>query len=172
MDLSYATIPMFGGEKRRLYREDQLTYIISDEMNPTNHSIFSLETDLGSSILQLTNAPEPPLEIRNKPITFCETPPPTTSVWNNFFCGSSSKEGDGVGVVFVSPYQETIALSYKLEFEATNNVAEYEALVLGLRDAKDMGTEEISIFGDAELIVHQIRIIYQAKHPRLKSHRN
>jgi ribonuclease HI len=38
---------------------------------------------------------------------------------------------------------------YKLEFEATNNVAEYESLVLGLRAAKDTGIEEIFVFGDA-----------------------
>jgi ribonuclease HI len=36
-----------------------------------------------------------------------------------------------------------------LEFETTNNVAEYEALVLGLREAKDMKIEELSVFGDA-----------------------
>ena len=64
MDLTYATIHVFGGEHRILYRESQLAYIISDETNPTNHPIFSLDTDLGSNILQLTNAPEPPLEIR------------------------------------------------------------------------------------------------------------
>jgi hypothetical protein len=72
-----------------------------------------------------------------------------SSLWKMFFDGASSKEGVGAGVVFVSPCQETIPLSYKLEFEATNNVAEYEALILGLRDAKDMGIEEITIFGDA-----------------------
>jgi hypothetical protein len=59
-----------------------------------------------------------------------------------------------------------------LEFETTNNVAEYEALVLGLRAAKDMGIEKISVFGDVELIIQQIRNIYQAKHPRLRSYRN
>jgi ribonuclease HI len=172
MDLTYATILVFGGEHRRLYREAQLAYIISDEANPMNHPIFSLDTDLGSSLLQLTDAPEPPLEIKKWPITFCENSPPITSVWKMFFDGASSKEGVGAGVVLVSPTQETIALSYKLEFEATNNVAEYEALVLGLRAAKDMGIEEISVFGDAELIVHQVRNIYQAKHPRLRSYRN
>jgi ribonuclease HI len=78
----------------------------------------------------------------------------------------------GAGVVFVSPAQETISLSYKLEFETSNNVAEYEALVLGLRAAKDMVIEEISIFRDAELIVHHIKNIYQTKHPRLRSYRN
>jgi hypothetical protein len=67
MDLTYATIPVFGGEHRRLYREAQLAYIISDEANPTNHPIFALDTDLGSSLLQHTHAPEPPLELRKNP---------------------------------------------------------------------------------------------------------
>jgi ribonuclease HI len=63
-------------------------------------------------------------------------------------------------------------LYYKLEFETTNNVAEYEALVFRLGAAKDMGIEEISLFGDAELIIQQIRNIYQAKHPQLRSYIN
>jgi ribonuclease HI len=75
-------------------------------------------------------------------------------------------------VGFVSPSQETISLSYKLEFEITNNVAEYESLVLGLRATKYMGIKEISMFGYAELIVQQIRNAYQAKHPWLRSYIN
>jgi hypothetical protein len=51
-------------------------------------------------------------------------------------------------------------------------VTEYEALILGLRAAKDMGIKEISVFGDAELIVQQVRNIYQTKHPRLRSYIN
>jgi hypothetical protein len=145
-----------------------LAYIISDEANPTNHPIFSLDTDLGSILLQLTDVPEPPLEIRKQSLNLCEDSPLITSVWKMFFDGASSREGVGVGVFLVSPVQEIISLSYKLEFEDTNNVAKYEALVLGLRDAKDMGIEEISVFGDAELIVHQIRNTYQDKHPGSK----
>jgi hypothetical protein len=90
MDLSYATILVFGGEHRRLYREAQLAYIISDEANPTNHRVFSFDTDLGSSILQLTDTPEAPLEIRKQSITFSEEPPLTTYVWKMFFDGASS----------------------------------------------------------------------------------
>jgi ribonuclease HI len=89
-----------------------------------------------------------------------------------FFDGACSREGTGVGVVFVSPAQETISLSYKLEFEATNNVAEHEALVLGLSAAREMGIQEIAVFGDAELVVQQVRNAYQAKHPQLRSYRN
>jgi ribonuclease HI len=172
MDLTYATIPVFGGEHRRLYREAQLAYIISDEANPTNHPIFALDTDLGSSVLQLTHAPEPPLRLRKQPTISPKLPPSITPVWKMFFDGASSREGAGAGVVFVSPTQETISLSYKLEFEATNNVAEYEALVLGLRAAREMGIQEVAVFGDAELVVQQIRNAYQAKHPRLRSYRN
>jgi ribonuclease HI/uncharacterized small protein (DUF1192 family) len=172
MDLTYATIPVFGGEHRRLYREAQLAYIVSDEANPTNHPIFALDTDLGSSLLQITETPEAPLQIRKQPILNREMPPPTTSVWKMFFDGASSSVGAGAGVVFISPCQETISLSYKLEFEITNNVAEYEALVLGMRAAKEMGIKEMAVFGDAELIIQQVKNVYQAKHPRLKNYRN
>jgi len=61
MDLTYATIPVFGGEHRRLYREAQPAYIVSDEANPTNHLIYALDTDLGSRLLQVTDEPETPL---------------------------------------------------------------------------------------------------------------
>jgi ribonuclease HI len=172
MDLTYATIPVFGGEHRRLYREAQLAYIVSDEANPTNHPIYALDTDLGSSLLQVTDEPETPLQIRKQLSLNPGMPPPTTSVWKMFFDGASSSIGAGAGVVFKSPSQETISLSYKLEFEVTNNVAEYEALVLGLRAAKEMGIREVAVFGDAELIVQQVKSVYQTKHPCLKNYRN
>ena len=172
MDLTYATIPVFGGEHRRLYREAQLAYIVSNEANPTNHPIYALDTDLGSSLLQVTDEPETPLQIRKQLSLNQGIPSPTTFVWKMFFDGASSNIGAGAGVVFKSPSQETILLSYKLEFEVTNNVAEYEALVLGLRAAKEMGIREMVVFGDAELIVQQVKNVYQTKHPRLKNYRN
>jgi ribonuclease HI len=172
MDLTYVIILVFGGEHRRLYREAQLAYIVSDEANLTNHPIFALDTDLGSSLLQITDAPKAPFQIRKQSLFDHGTPPPNTSMWKMFFDGASSSEGAGAGVVFMSPSQETISLSYKLEFETTNNVAEYEALVLGLRAAKEMGIEEITVFGDAEVIIQQVKNAYRAKHPRLRSYRN
>jgi ribonuclease HI len=172
MDHTYDTILVFGGEHRRLYREAQLAYIVSDEENPTNHPIFALDTDLGSSLLQLTISPKAPFQIRRQPPFNHEMPPPTTSVWKILFKRDSSSEGIGTRVMLVSPCQETMSLSYKLEFEATNNVAEYEALVLGLKDAKEMGIEEITVFGYAEVIIQQVRNAYRAKHPWLRSYRN
>ena len=45
MDISYSTIIVFGCEHKRLYREAQLAYIISDEANPTKHPIYVVDTD-------------------------------------------------------------------------------------------------------------------------------
>jgi hypothetical protein len=148
MDLSYATIPVFGGEHRRLYREAQLAYIISDKGNPTNHPIYIVDTNFGSSILQLTDLPWSPLEIRKPSPTSCETIKQGAQTWKMYFDGESSKDSSGVGVFFISPTQEVINLSFKLEFETKNNIVEYEALVLGLRADKDMKIEELSVFGD------------------------
>jgi hypothetical protein len=50
MDLSYATIPIFG-TLRSLYRENRLAYMISNRENPENHPIYPIDTDMGSSML-------------------------------------------------------------------------------------------------------------------------
>jgi ribonuclease HI len=63
-------------------------------------------------------------------------------------------------------------LSYKLEFETTNNIAKYEALVLVLRVAKDMVIANLAFFCDSELIINQVKNIYQSKKHRLKKYRN
>jgi hypothetical protein len=55
MDLTYATIPVFGGEYKRLYREVRLCYIVSDHHNPRNHPIYVVEDETGSSIFHLND---------------------------------------------------------------------------------------------------------------------
>ena len=89
-----------------------------------------------------------------------------------YFDGSSSKEAAGVGVVLISPSGEVVRLMYKLEFITTNNTTEYEALLLGLRAAKYLGIQQISIYGDSKLVVQQVRNNYQVKQDLLKVYRN
>jgi len=87
-----------------------------------------------------------------------------------FFDGSSSKEGAGVGIVLTSLANEVFTFSYKLEFETTNNIAEYEALILGLKAVKDLNVKKLEVFGDSELVVLQVRNKYQARQLRLKQY--
>jgi hypothetical protein len=160
MDLSYATIPVFGGEQRRLYREVRLAYLVSDHNNPTNHPIYVVEDDLGSSIFHMS---EEMAEVSVRKTTTVVGDSKDNFVWKMYFDGACSKEGSGAGIVFISPTKEVIPMSYKLEFDTTNNISEYEALLLGLKAARDMGVDKLSVFGDSELIIHQIKNIYQTK---------
>jgi hypothetical protein len=99
-DLSYATIPVFGGEIRRLYREAQLLYIISDEKNPTNHPIYAVDTDFGACILQIEEYQKASLQLK-KPIVQAEEEQ-GSQVWEMFFDGACSRETAGAGVVLIS----------------------------------------------------------------------
>jgi hypothetical protein len=67
MDLSYAMIPVFGGELKRLYRENQLAYIINNGKNSVNHPIYAVDTDFGSCILQIDDGQSTPMQLL-KPI--------------------------------------------------------------------------------------------------------
>ena len=70
-----------------------------------------------------------------------------------YFDGASTQISAGVGVVLISSSKENIHLSYKLDFKTTNNIAEYEALLLGVKATKEMGIMCMNIFGDADLII-------------------
>ena len=65
-----------------------------------------------------------------------------------YFDGSMAKVGVGASVYIISPIRDFKALSYKLTFECTNNVAKYEALLLVLNDLKDMGAKRVQVMGD------------------------
>ena len=62
--------------------------------------------------------------------------------------------------------------AFRLEFDATNNVAEYEACLLGLEIAKDMGVKALNIKGDSDLIILQVKNKSACKSEHLRRYRN
>lgn len=54
-------------------------------------------------------------------------------VWTLYFDGSKCMYEEGVGIILVSPTKQVIPIVYKLDFQCTNNMIEYEALILGLK---------------------------------------
>ena len=60
-----------------------------------------------------------------------------------FSDGACTRESTGVGAVFISPSKETTHLSFKLDFKVTNNIVEYEALLLGLDATKEMKIQKL-----------------------------
>ena len=89
-----------------------------------------------------------------------------------YFDGACSKYGKGAGIVLISPTKKVYHFAFKLEFDATNNIANYEALLIGLEVAKDMGVKILNIKGDSDLIILQVKNWYACKSQHLKKHRN
>lgn len=84
------------------------------------------------------------------------------------FDGATSKEGAGAGVLIKPPMGEPKLFSFKLHFKCTNNVAEYETLVLGLKVLKNIQVQRMNIQGDSYLIIKQVQGEYQTKNLRLR----
>ena len=68
LDMTYATIPIFGGQFTWLYRETRLVYIVSDPQNPNNYPIYVVDQDLGNCILSLYDDFEECTEEENKKV--------------------------------------------------------------------------------------------------------
>ncbi|KAI5343261.1 hypothetical protein L3X38_011137 [Prunus dulcis] len=87
----------------------------------------------------------------------------TQPLWTLFVDGSSNAQGCGAGLVLVSPDKVTLEYALRFNFQASNNEAEYEALLAGLRLAKEMDARQIQIFSDSQLVVHQVNQDFTAK---------
>ena len=83
--------------------------------------------------------------------------------------GSRGNPGPaGIGVVLRAKDGTPIVTLGRFIGRATNNVAEYRALITGLEKAKELGAKKIVVKGDSELIVRQMRGEYRVKNPDLK----
>uniref|UniRef100_A0A2N9J111 RNA-directed DNA polymerase n=1 Tax=Fagus sylvatica TaxID=28930 RepID=A0A2N9J111_FAGSY len=90
--------------------------------------------------------------------------------WTVNIDGSSTKEMSGAGVILVSPEGDKFEYALQLRFHATNNEAEYEALLAGLRLSKGMGIKALTVKSDSQLIVGQVKGEYEAKEDRMKKY--
>jgi hypothetical protein len=90
--------------------------------------------------------------------TEMQTPPAPIEheTWTMYFDSSVMKEGDSVGLVFISPLGVRMEYMVRLHFPASNNAAEYEALTNGLRIVVELGIKRLKIRGDSELVVGQV----------------
>ncbi|XP_020202547.1 uncharacterized protein LOC109788270 [Cajanus cajan] len=81
--------------------------------------------------------------------------------------GASNLGGNGAGIVLEGPGGILLEQSLRFEFRASNNQAEYEALLAGMTLAKEMGATSLSARSDSQLITRQVVGTFQAKDPQL-----
>jgi ribonuclease HI len=73
-----------------------------------------------------------------------------------------------IGIVVSTPEGEVLEEAAQRIGQATNNVAEYRAVLFGLELARGRGASEIEIVGDSELVARQLTGAYRVKHPAMK----
>ena len=121
---------------------------MSSQSQPDIHHVYAIDMDLGSSIffndISLCNSKivvprkgkKDKKEINE--LEALERKQKDEGLWKMYFDGSVARVGTSASVYIISAIRDTKAYSYKLVFECTNNVAEYEALLPGLHALKDL----------------------------------
>ncbi|KAI5335629.1 hypothetical protein L3X38_025762 [Prunus dulcis] len=87
----------------------------------------------------------------------------STPVWGLHVDGLANQQGCGAGLVLTTPDGLKIEYALRFDFRTSNNEAEYEALLAGLRLAKSMNAKQIRIHSDSQLIVNQVTADFAAK---------
>ncbi|GKD32783.1 reverse transcriptase domain-containing protein [Tanacetum coccineum] len=99
------------------------------------------------------DSPDTPMEEKE------ELPEP----WILFTDGSSYTDGSGAGLILTNPEGIEFTYALRFRFDATNNEAEYEALIVGLRIAEQMGVKNLQATVDSRLVANQVNGTYVAK---------
>ena len=86
--------------------------------------------------------------------------------WKLYVDGAVNGNGAGAGIVLVSPEGHKLQSAIHFTFKATNNDAEYEALIAGLKLALEMKVRNLNAFSDSMLVVGHVRGGFQARGPR------
>ncbi|GJY93075.1 reverse transcriptase domain-containing protein [Tanacetum coccineum] len=83
--------------------------------------------------------------------------------WILFTDGSSCADGSGAGLILTNPEEMEFTYGLRFRFEATNNKAEYEALIAGLRIAEQMGVKNLQANVDSRLVANKVNRTYIVK---------
>ena len=87
-----------------------------------------------------------------------------------YFDGSVMKTGTGAGLLFISPLGEHMRYVIRLHFPASNNMAEYEALLSGLHIAIELGMKRLDVRGDSQLVIDQVMKESSCHDPKMEAY--
>ena len=76
----------------------------------------------------------------------------------------------GASIVFISPRGEQLKYVLQILFKATNNAAEYEALIHGLRIAASLGIKRLLAYGDSKVVIHQVNKVWDCTQEKMDAY--
>ena len=87
-----------------------------------------------------------------------------------YFNGSLMKTRAGAGLLFISPLGVHMRYMVRLHFAASNNAAEYEALVNGLQITIELRVRRLDVWGDSQLVVDQVMKESNCHDPKMEAY--
>ena len=90
--------------------------------------------------------------------------------WGQYMDGSSNENGSKAGLMLINPENHCISSALRFTLRVSNNQAEYEALLAGLRLARELQVDSLQIFSDSKLVVSQISGELQARDDRMETY--
>ncbi|GKA55375.1 reverse transcriptase domain-containing protein [Tanacetum coccineum] len=105
----------------------------------------------------------------DSPDTLMESKEELPDPWILFTDGSSCTDSFGAGLILINPEGMEFAYALIFRFDATNNKAEYEALIAGLRIAEQMGVKNLQAYVDSQLVANQVNGIQVPKSENKKA---
>jgi ribonuclease HI len=93
-----------------------------------------------------------------------------TEAWTVFCDGSWGTFSAGAAAILISPSKIKTCYAARLEFNCTNNIADYEAILLGLRKLRAMGIRRAVLKSDSQVIIGQVDKSNKARDPKLEKY--
>ncbi|XP_040950910.1 uncharacterized protein [Gossypium hirsutum] len=114
------------------------------------------------------------LDFSNKDLMYVATTEEDTSEnssWKLNFDGASNEVGNGIGAVLISLNRDHYSFTCKLDFDCTNNMAEYETCIMGICVAIDRKIKVLEVYGDSTWVIYQLKGEWETRDPKLISYR-
>ncbi|GJT26659.1 reverse transcriptase domain-containing protein [Tanacetum coccineum] len=99
-----------------------------------------------------------------------EPEPEPENTWKLFTDEASRSDGSGAGLMLVNLEGKEYTYALRFEFKTTNSEAEYDALIAGLRIAKEMQIKELAIFVDSQLVANKVKRLFESKQQTIKQY--
>ena len=93
--------------------------------------------------------------------------PTDIPIWRLFVDGATNAQGRAAGLILTSPERIDIEYALRFGFQASNNEAEYEAIIVGLNLAHSMEVDQLEVCSNSHLVVRQIEDTYEAKREKM-----
>jgi hypothetical protein len=185
MDWSHLWLPENGKtNKIKVNHERYLKFTVTDLNDPNEPftasanslEIQGMDTFFSNFMAETSTITDPKQQyeimkcIQSTAFSQWSHAPDENQIWSLYFDGSKSKEGAGVGCMLIDLVGNKTLIACRLEFECTNKTVEYEALLQGLRKALDLNIQNLTVFGDSEIVVRQVKNSIHSLSPHLKSY--